>query len=1677
MRTFTFIRLCLFFHFFSSAQTGGNSWVRFSQQYFKFPIHKEGLYRIDSTTLSSYFNLNSINPRNFQLFIKGQEQHLHIEGGNDGEFNTSDFIEFYANNQMGDVDSLLYTYTKYTPNPYVPLFNDTLYGFLTLNTSLNNKRYSLETDTNSALYPVADHVYADKVFSLSNSYNYVEEYIEDVPGDPRYTQAEGKGFYFSGNSFISTSFAPLQNYTLNPLQARVTFNLSGATKNFATSGNDHHLRLTYSDAGGNPIVLFDTLFYGYAPVRKTIDINPLTLGSNSNFTLTSLISPSVTTNSNGSILHYLKLTFPQTLHLNNLSFASFYTEDAPASTKTFYNFSNFNYGTSLQVVLLDLDNARRIQTVINPPFVRAVVPDGNGMKKCVLVAEKDTVLIKKLIPVNTSGYFTDFSSQASTKPFVIIYHRSLQNSAQAYSNYRSSPAGGSYQVVFADIQELYEQYAFGINKHPVAIRHFLKHLSDSLSEKPEFVLLIGKGIKLQNITPAEQNQNLVPTMGLPSSDHLLSASLNNPNGNFLVPDIPIGRLAALSNAEVSNYLTKVQQHEGSAQGDWKKQVLHFIGSNDDSELNTFSYFMDTYTQKVQDTLFGAKVSTFKKNTSSPIQNDLSDSIVKAMSNGAALVNFFGHGATQNLGMAIEDPYKFNNQGRYPFFIANSCYSGNVFLHNVQNSVSHNYVFANQRGSIGYIATTTESYDSRLHQFSRTFYDAFSTSRYNKAIGEIIQKAIQDHTNSADSLTRFIGLQEILHGDPSLKIGNGELPDYVLNNADVKFDLKTHTDSIGIRVSYLNLGKAIADSISIRVSRTFPNNDTALYLHKVKAPYYQDSLKFFVPLDFNRGIGLNHFSVKVDEYNKVAESNENNNTTAGTIDLLISGNDLTPVYPFRFAIVPLSNTITLKASTADPFAPEGDYIFQLDTSGKFNQILQSKKIRSKGGVLEWMVSLPYKDSTVYFWRVSRDSTGPQNGFLWKESSFQTIGTKRGWSQAHFNQFKTDKYQYIFQNKTTRQFEFLKSRNSIFCRTGNAGLNSSSPLMAWENINFYFNGIKMSEFGCTANGWNFVVFDSLSGLPQVVKTNSNVPSPGLYNNCICKSTDQYFYSFCAFNQCGLVNWKTNMENFINAISPNQYVLAYSIGFLGGNAQVSTYSASLQNAFKTLGANLSLTAADTLPRILFGKKGMVQGQAHETIGANYASVVTQNDSITSKWFNGSISSEIVGPSTRWESLHWRVKPLESGSADTTVLKLIGIRWNGDVDTLFTFNQNQNDVTDLQNYISAQNHPYLQLVAFMKDGKQRTAPQLERWQLIYDEAAECALNPLKGFQALNDTLMQGDEVGFVVPIENIGQTAFNDSLLITYWLEDENLNQIPLPKKFKAPPFLPGQILLDTLTLNSTNITGDNALWIYANPSGQVGYQAEQNQFNNIGRFAFKVNTDITNPLLDVTFDGRRIMNKDLVSAKPSIVISVKDENKFLALNDTSAFEIYIQKPGQTVAQHLAFGNELVFTPGTLPKNSCSISYEPVFVTDGTYTLTAQAKDRSNNLSAKSSYKIQFDIQQKPGITQVLNYPNPFSSSTRFVFTLTGSEVPEVFTIQIMTISGKLVREITKDELGDLHIGRNITEYAWDGKDTYGDKLGNGVYLYRIITRLNGQSMELNSSAADQYFKKEFGKMVIMR
>jgi hypothetical protein len=43
-------------------------------------------------------------------------------------------------------------------------------------------------------------------------------------------------------------------------------------------------------------------------------------------------------------------------------------------------------------------------------------------------------------------------------------------------------------------------------------------------------------------------------------------------------------------------------------------------------------------------------------------------------------------------------------------------------------------------------------------------------------------------------------------------------------------------------------------------------------------------------------------------------------------------------------------------------------------------------------------------------------------------------------------------------------------------------------------------------------------------------------------------------------------------------------------------------------------------------------------------------------------------------------------------------------------------------------------------------------------------------------------------------------------------------------------------------------------------------------------------------------------------------------------------------------------------------------------------------------------------------------------------------------------LVRQLSQEDLGSLLVGTNLTAGGWDGKDTFGDALANGIYIYKL-------------------------------
>ncbi|MBK8490000.1 MAG: hypothetical protein IPL49_03600 [Saprospirales bacterium] len=404
----------------------------------------------------------------------------------------------------------------------------------------------------------------------------------------------------------------------------------------------------------------------------------------------------------------------------------------------------------------------------------------------------------------------------------------------------------------------------------------------------------------------------------------------------------------------------------------------------------------------------------------------------------------------------------------------------------------------------------------------------------------------------------------------------------------------------------------------------------------------------------------------------------------------------------------------------------------------------------------------------------------------------------------------------------------------------------------------------------------------------------------------------------------------------------------------------------------------------------------------------------------------------------------------------------------------------------IDAIQFPRIKLEYFAKDLTQKTPPNLEYWRVHYVGVPEAALDPAGYFSLQSDTLLQGAPLVLEIATENLSDYDM-DSLLVRYTILNSQNQATNIEKRFSSLPAR--DTLITHLTYDTRPSVGAHQLTIDINPDED---QPEQTHINNVGILQFYVESDQRNPLLDVTFDGMHILDGDLVSAQPMINVQLKDENPYLALEDTSLFRLLLVYPsGQE--ERLYFSDERIrFFPAEIQNgknNRARVEFMPSFTDDGLYAFYVEAADVTGNKTGDIDhvvslstfgydYKISFKVITESMISNVLNYPNPFSTSTRFLYTLTGSEPPAYFTIQILTVSGRVVREITQNEIGPMHIGTHLTDYAWDGRDEFGDLLANGVYLYRIVAKkANGENFKAYTSGADAYFEKGYGKMVLIR
>ena len=123
------------------------------------------------------------------------------------------------------------------------------------------------------------------------------------------------------------------------------------------------------------------------------------------------------------------------------------------------------------------------------------------------------------------------------------------------------------------------------------------------------------------------------------------------------------------------------------------------------------------------------------------------------------------------------------------------------------------------------------------------------------------------------------------------------------------------------------------------------------------------------------------------------------------------------------------------------------------------------------------------------------------------------------------------------------------------------------------------------------------------------------------------------------------------------------------------------------------------------------------------------------------------------------------------------------------------------------------------------------------------------------------------------------------------------------------------------------------------------------------------------------------------------------------------------------------------------------------GAHTLDVKVWDVNNN---SSTIRLEFTVteNQEVELDHVLNYPNPFTTHTTFMYEHNQSCSSLETQINIYTVSGRLVKTI--NQLVPTN-GFRVEGISWDGKDDFGDQLAKGVYVYQLkVTMPDGKKAQ---------------------
>lgn len=1628
--------LCLIVSVTVHAQLG-HEWINFGQTYYKIPVGKDGIYRLTYIDLQNAgFPVGSVDPQTLQLFHRGVEHAIYVEGEGDAQFNPSDFIEFYGRKNDGTLDAELYKPSSLQPHAYYNLYNDTTSYFLTFG-ALAGKRMEVVNETNTSGLPKEDF-HSDRSLLILNQ-NY----------------STG----FTTNDIQNTFFDEGEGWTGSPIgqNQAIDYGLANLAQG-ASAGGLPELELVF--VGRWLVVNSAEIYVGptTASLRllNTVAINGFEskkfsqaiqwqdIGSDGRlFVRIRAVGASARVSTS-----YVLLRYPQS------------TDMMGAGEKVFRLAANT--GGVSYIEIANPAGGVRLFDVTDPAQVRRIVTTASSTLNAVVTS---TSVPRTILASN--AIITPAVKRARFRPimpaqhdYIVISNKFLMRSAagydnpvKAYAGYRASEAGGSYDTLLVDMDLLYNQFSYG-ERTPLAIYHFMAFLVQS--HVPKYLLLIGKGLNVslgyfRNPVPFVAYKDLVPSAGMPGSDIAFTAGLA---GSTYEPAVPTGRISANAPADVAAYLNKVIEIEALPYNDlWRKNLLHLSGGIEEGEPEYFKQILQDYASVAKGYHLGGAVSARAKRSREIEQNiDVSAEVNK----GVSLVTFFGHSSPSTLdfdvGHVTNPVLGYNNKGKYPMFLINGCNAGSFFLYG--KLFGEDWINAADKGAVGFIAHSYYGLISTLQSYSSIFYEVgYRDSTFIKrGIGNIQQETARRYMQAnGSSIYNITQVQQmILLGDPAVKLFGAPKADYEINADNLSIEslnddpVTAESDSFALKIIVRNFGQAKENTFRIEVQRRYNDNTVVTYDSLFNPVLYSDTLTFVIRKDRNAASGNNTFTVTIDPDGVVKEINENNNTAS--IGFAIPLNGTRNLFPYKYAIVARPQ-INLSFQSTDLLSDERDFLIEVDTTDQFNSDFK-KTFTVHGKVFaRQAVTLLNQDSVAYYWRTKLADPLPGESETWSLSSFAYISdSPEGWAQIHFPQYQENPSVGLVKDPELRRLEFPETVTDVSIRTFGAYYTPYVITDVRVKIAGAEYNLTTQGFTCRNNTINLIAFDRRSAVPYI-------GIPFKWYNRAGRACGREPWVINSFTPAEMVTGNgDDIIAYVNNIALGDSVVLYSVGYAG----YTTWPAAAKTKLGELGISTAQIEAlnPAEPVVIFARKGLAPGMA-TVIRATTAPADQQdllvNKTITGRYSSGEMTSAAIGPALQWIKLASRTAGAEAH--DQAAIEIIGVKLNGEETSLATDISGDKDLS----FIDAAEYPMLKLRYTAADDVDLTPEQLSKWLVLYQPVAEGLL--VYGGSHEPQTVFEGVSWSGPYGFINISEKEFTDSLTVDLEVFNTS-NRFSEKKNFKVRPPAPGDTTWFNVTVPTFGKAGLNDVNVFVNKR----ILPEQYYDNNVMelRDYLNVQTDGFDPVLEVTIDGRYVANGDFVSPNPSIQARLWDDNRFLLKQDTVGVSLYLSAPcgeDECTLQRVYFSSpEITWLPAT-DTSDFAVVYKPRDLAEGKYILRVSASDLLGNASGETAYEVTFYVSLQRTVLVLSPYPNPLRLSTLFRVVVSGKDEPGEASLQFSTVAGIPVQAINRA----LFIGTN--EVTWNGTDAAGNLLPAGIYLYRLRLSVAGEGFE------------KIGKVVIVR